>query len=99
LLELPGISNETMDWHSDELAQTSLQTYPTPSKQIIDLWVLPRHEVESFEVNGIQFNLCIPQLEGNSNIEENTIENTLNAFVPIEVKGRRLFGTKEQVID
>uniref|UniRef100_A0A183CMM6 TPPC8 first Ig-like domain-containing protein n=1 Tax=Globodera pallida TaxID=36090 RepID=A0A183CMM6_GLOPA len=71
------------------------------SRQFVDLHVLPGPELEHFAVNGIKFELCSPPIQTEQPKDEydQSVEKaSVSAFVPISIRGKRLFKTKEQRI-
>jgi hypothetical protein len=88
-IELPATSNEPIDWHLDDWNN---QNYLTSLITSIDLCALPKADVQSFEIDGIRFQLCAPSQE-----EENSIFASVETFVPIKMPGKKLFKTKEEV--
>ncbi|KAI1731495.1 ER-Golgi trafficking TRAPP I complex 85 kDa subunit domain-containing protein [Ditylenchus destructor] len=71
----------------------------SPSRTKLDLSVTPTDKVESFAVDRIEFDLCAQAIPIEGNAENNGEEwLTVSGFVQLEVKGKRLFATKEQRI-
>lgn len=95
-VELPGTSNETLDWRADDGGQPKVD-YPEISSKFVYLHVLPSPEVEFFEVNGIRFEWHVPAQTEKQQSPREYEELAMDAIVPIKVHGRRMFKTKEQV--
>jgi hypothetical protein len=97
-VQLAATLNEPLDWQTEEGGAQSHRNLPEISFQSVDLQVLPSCELEQFEVNGIHFHLQIPALPAKEHQNEGeTAAESVGAFVPIQVQGRRLFNAKEQV--
>jgi hypothetical protein len=63
----------------------TLQTYPEHSETLIELHVIPTEKLLHFSISSILFDFC-----------GSTGATTIPGHLPLEVKGRRLYKTKEQ---
>lgn len=107
-LQLAGTSNEPLMEPQQIPVENGGSLQDDNHGKIVDLCCLPGSGVETLEVKGIQFRLCAPSVdkekehqqneEDDCDSEHNPSNNFIEAFIPIHVRGRRLFKTKEQVI-
>lgn len=64
----------------------SLESVNPPEFITLELYVIPTDQTESFQIDRILFDLSTP-----------SSDITVSGYLPIMVRGRRLFATKQQV--
>lgn len=60
------------------------------SSKIVDLFLIPTNRVEKFSINRLYFDLY-----HQNEVEQSEI--TVSGFIPLNIRGKKLFTTKEQV--